>query len=99
MPHILAHEWFKPRLEALLAEAAKEGYPRDVAQAAITDLVNGALAAAAPDVPPDDDWARDIGEPADLAHEMPPKDALPPETGNNDPRPDMPAGAYQRVTI
>ena len=99
MPQILAHEWFKPRLEALLAEAAKEGYARDVSQAAITDLVNGALAAAAPELPPDDDWARDIGEPAELAHEMPHKDALPPETGNNDPRGDMPPGISGRVGI
>jgi hypothetical protein len=99
MPSVLAHAWFKPKLEILLAEAEKEGYARDVSQAAITDLVNGALAAAAPPLVPDDDWARDIGEPAELAHEMPTKDALPPETGTNDPRQDMPPGPYGRVTI
>jgi hypothetical protein len=96
---MLAHEWFEPRLVALLAEADAAGYARDVSQAAITDLVNGALAAAAPPASPDDDWARDIGEPAESAHEMPQKDSLPPETQGNDPRPDMPSGPYGRITV
>lgn len=78
---ILAHEWFKPRLAALLAEADKAGFARDVAQAAITDLVNGAFAAGPTNPSSDDNWARDIGEPAELAHEMVPTEGLPPETG------------------
>jgi hypothetical protein len=94
MPSVLAHDWFRPRLTALLAEADAAGYARDVSEAAITDLVNGELAAAIPASPPDDNWARDIGEPAEAAHEMPTAPALPPETGNNDPRGDFPAGIY-----
>ncbi len=99
MPAMLAHEWFEPRLLALLAEADKAGYARDVSQAAITDLVNGALAAAVPSSPLDDNWAQDIGEPVELAHAMPPKDSLPPETQGNDPRNDMPPGLHGRVGI
>jgi hypothetical protein len=99
MPSILAHDWFRPRLEALLAEADKAGYARDVSQAAVTDLVNGALAAATPPQTPDDKWAQDIGEPAELAQEMPQPEALPPETGGNDPRGDFPPGLHGRVGI
>jgi hypothetical protein len=91
MPSTPAHEWFTPKLEALLKEADAAGYPRDLSQAVVTDLVNGVFAAATP-LAPDDNWAQDIGEPADFAHEMPTPPGLPPETGNNDPRGDFPAG-------
>ena len=68
MPDILAHDWFRPKLTALLAEADAAGYARDVSQAAITDLVNGALASAAP-AKADDGWAQDIGEPDYMVNE------------------------------
>jgi hypothetical protein len=68
-PSIPAHDWFRPKLVALLAEAEEAGYARDVAEAVITDLMNGALAAALP--PPEEGWARDPGEPAGAASEMP----------------------------
>ena len=92
MPSTPAHEWFKPRLEALLAQAAEAGYAPDLSQAVITDLVNGALAAPMAPLPSEDNWAQDIGEPAELAHEMPTTPGLPPETGSNDPRNDFPNG-------
>jgi len=66
---ISAHDWFAPKLIALLAEAEQAGYPRDVAEAVITDLINGALAADEP--PPQGDWAQDPGEPPEAASEMP----------------------------
>jgi hypothetical protein len=66
---ISAHDWFRPKLIALLAEAAQAGYPRDVAEAVITDLINGALAADEP--PPQDSWAQDPGERPEAASEMP----------------------------
>jgi hypothetical protein len=91
MSMIPAHEWFTPRLEALLKDADAAGYPRDVAQAVITDLANGVFAAPT-QIEPDDNWAQDIGEPAELAQEMPTPAGLPTETGNNDPRGDFPVG-------
>jgi hypothetical protein len=69
MPDIPPHAWFREKLQALLAEAETAGYTRDVAEAVITDLMNGALAAPAP--PPDENWARDQGEPTGAASEMP----------------------------
>jgi hypothetical protein len=69
MPDITAHDWFRPRLAALFADAVQAGYPRDVAEAVITDLVNGTLAASEP--PPEDSWAQDPGEPPAAASEMP----------------------------
>jgi hypothetical protein len=68
-PHISAHDWFRPKLIALLAESAQAGYPRDVAEAVITDLINGPLSANEP--PPEDSWAQDPGEPPAAASEMP----------------------------
>jgi hypothetical protein len=70
MPDISAHDWFRPKLIALLAEAAESGYPRDVAEAVITDLINGVLAADEP--APEGSWAQDPGEPPEAASEMPP---------------------------
>jgi hypothetical protein len=69
MPEISAHAWFSERLAALLAEAERAGYARDVAEAVITDLMNGAFAAPVP--PPDENWSRDPGEAAGAASEMP----------------------------
>jgi len=69
MPDISAHDWFAPKLTALLADAAQAGYPRDVAVAVITDLINGPLSAAEP--PPQGSWAQDPGEPPQAASEMP----------------------------
>ena len=75
-----AHDWFHPRLAALLAQADKAGFPRDVAQAVITDLVNGVFAAGNAIPRGEENWARDIGEPPEAAHEMPQKTGLPPES-------------------
>ncbi len=98
MPHtdapIAPHDWFRPRLEALLAEARHQGYALDLSQAVITDLVNGELAADTPIAPSGENWARDIGEPAESAQEMKLPNSLPPETGTNDPRPDMPHNGW-----
>jgi hypothetical protein len=56
------HDWFRPRLVALVAEARQAGFAQDVSVAVITDLMNGDLfTVAAP--APDEDWNRDIGEP------------------------------------
>ncbi len=74
MPDIPAHDWFRPKLIALFAEAAQAGYPRDVAEAVITDLVNGTLAACA--TPPQGSWAQDPGEPPGAASEMPAHSAV-----------------------
>ncbi len=68
-PTLPAHDWFRPKLVTLLAEAEQAGYARDVAEAVITDLMNGLLAAAVP--PPEEAWALDPGEPAGAAGEMP----------------------------
>jgi hypothetical protein len=68
-PGIPAHDWFRPKLVTLLAEAEQAGYARDVAEAVITDLMNGPLAADVP--PPEEAWAHDPGEPAGATGEMP----------------------------
>jgi hypothetical protein len=75
-----AHEWFRPKLIALLAEAEEAGFARDVAEAVITDLINGELSAGIAVAPLDEHWAQDIGEPAEFSKEMPAKEGLPPET-------------------
>ena len=41
MTDIAPHDWFRPRLSALVADAAKAGFATDVAVAVITDLING----------------------------------------------------------
>jgi len=33
------HDWLRPRLQSLLDEAAEAGFPRDVAEAVLIDLV------------------------------------------------------------
>jgi hypothetical protein len=62
------HEWFRPRLAALMAGAASAGIARDVSVAVITDLVNGPLAASEPP-PSADNPNQDIGEPDYMANE------------------------------
>lgn len=57
-----AHDWFRPKLVSLMAQAEQAGFGRDVAVAVITDLVNGALETIPP-AAPDENWNRDIGEP------------------------------------
>jgi hypothetical protein len=47
----------------------------------ITDLMNGALAASVP--PPDENWARDPGEPAGAASEMPHPGSAEPVQGDS----------------
>ena len=96
---MLAHDWFRPRLTALLADAARAGYPRDVAQAVITDLVNGSLIAGEPAPPIDENWARDIGEPVSAAQETPIPNALPPDTQGGDSHPDLPPDIPGQVQI
>jgi hypothetical protein len=72
-----AHDWFREKLTILLADAAQAGFSRDVAQAVVTDLMNGEFA---PEVsPPDENWAHDAGEPVEASSEMPLHDTLPAE--------------------
>lgn len=70
MAQILAHEWYTPKLEALLAEADAAGIARDVSVAAITDLVNGKLSAPTPP-PSEANPDQDIGEPDSAVHRGP----------------------------
>ena len=77
------HQYLRPKLVALLAEAEADGYARDVAVAVITDLVNGALAADTP-APSEDNPNQDIGEPDTMAA---------PQSGVHPSLPDEPAGA------
>jgi hypothetical protein len=88
MPQTAAHAWFAPKLKALLLEADQAGYPRDLAVAVITDLVNGALGVDAKLDPAEEDWARDIGEPPGQEREMPVG-----ETPPDDPVESMPIDA------
>jgi hypothetical protein len=57
------HDWFRPRLTALVAEAEAAGFAQDVSVAVITDLMNGPVFSAAPAPEIDEDWNRDIGQP------------------------------------
>jgi hypothetical protein len=68
-----AHDWFRPRLQALVADAQKAGYARDVSVAVVTDLINGELSAPVP-AGGDDDWNRDIGEPDSAVNGAPAQD-------------------------
>jgi hypothetical protein len=63
MPKAAAHEWYRPRLAALVAEGEAAGIARDVAVAVITDLINGQLFNPGP-AGGDEAWNQDIGEPA-----------------------------------
>jgi hypothetical protein len=67
MPDIAPHDWFRPRLSALVAEAEADGIARDVAIAVITDIVNSAPLSVGP-TESDDDWNKDIGEPEEFVN-------------------------------
>jgi hypothetical protein len=41
MPSTPVHDWVKPRLDALMEEAAKNGMDREVVVAVLTDIVEG----------------------------------------------------------
>ena len=69
MPDISPHDWLRPRLGALVADAAKAGIARDVSVAVITDLINGPLSAPEP-APSGDNPNQDIGEPDYMANEQ-----------------------------
>jgi hypothetical protein len=62
MPPISPHDWLRPRLSKLVAEAKAAGIDRDVSVAVITDLINGPDFITAPPSA-DEDWNQDIGEP------------------------------------
>jgi len=66
-----AHAWFRPRLEALVRDALADGFDQDTSVAVITDLINGPEFGLSPVPPGEEDWARDLGEPAGLSGEMP----------------------------
>jgi hypothetical protein len=67
MPPISPHDWLRPRLSALVAEAAAAGIDRDVSVAVITDLINGPDFGADPPAA-DENWNQDIGAPDYLAN-------------------------------
>lgn len=56
------HDWYQPKLEALVAEAEAAGIARDVSVAVITDLINGPAFSQAP-LQTEEGWNQDIGEP------------------------------------
>ncbi|HTZ70233.1 MAG TPA: hypothetical protein VMB71_06235 [Acetobacteraceae bacterium] len=56
------HDWFLPRLRALVEQAAQAGIAPDVSVAVITNLINGPAFDAAP-LETDENWNRDLGEP------------------------------------
>jgi hypothetical protein len=76
MPQQTAHDWLRPRLAALVAEAESSGIDRDVVVAVITDLINGPLFAP-PAVKPDEEWNKDVGEPDYMVNENAPLSAEP----------------------
>ena len=62
MPTPSPHDWFRPKLAALVAEAEQAGIARDVSVAVINDLINAPPFNTAPPET-DEDWNRDAGEP------------------------------------
>jgi|GEM_PF-1288506 len=67
MPDAAPHDWFRPRLTALMAQAEAAGITREISVAVITDLVNSApLSVGAPEG--DEDWNKDIGEPEEFVN-------------------------------
>ncbi len=92
MTTISPHDWLRPRLNALVEEAASSGIARDISVAVITDLINGPGFASDAPALPDEGWARDIGEPTGQSSEMPPNPGLPPEEvfGREPIRPNVP---------
>jgi hypothetical protein len=99
MPELSAHDWFRPRLLALLTEARRAGYGPDVAEAVITDLVNGPLAEDVPLAPADENWAQDIGEPKAQATEMPRSSSPLPEPFGSEPIIDVLPNAGRRNSV
>ena len=77
------HQWFRPRLTALMAEAEAAGIARDVSVAVITDLVNGAFSSDVP-APTGENPNQDIGEPSTAANQA---------SGAHPSRPDEPGDA------
>jgi hypothetical protein len=70
------HDWFRPKLESLVAEAASAGIARDVSVAVITDLINGSLFSQAK-LETNEGWNQDIGEPTELVNPNNPTSAQP----------------------
>ena len=68
MSDVSPHEWLRPRLSVLVAEAAKAGIAHDVSVAVITDLINGPLSAPEP-APTGENPNQDLGEPDTMANE------------------------------
>ena len=62
------HEWFRPKLTALMAEAEAAGIASDVSVAVMTDLINGDLSADVP-APTGGNPNQDIGEPEAMANQ------------------------------
>jgi hypothetical protein len=62
-------DWFRPRLQTLVADAARAGYALDVSVAIITDIINEAPFNVGP-LDTQEDWNRDIGQPADLSADL-----------------------------
>ena len=69
MPDPSPHDWYRPRLQTLVAEAARAGFALDVSVAIITDLINEAPFNVGP-LNTEEDWNRDIGQPADLSADL-----------------------------
>jgi hypothetical protein len=57
-----AHDWWRPKLTAMVAEAEAAGIAQDVSVAVIDDLINAPPFNTAPPET-DEDWNKDIGEP------------------------------------
>jgi len=91
-----AHDWFKPRLAALVAEAEAAGYARDISVAVITDLVNGTLSPLAP-IATDETWDHDIGEPDSAVHGAPSPEAGGPSYGGDIANPLDHLGRHRRL--
>jgi hypothetical protein len=62
MSEVAPHDWYRPKLDALVAEAEAAGIARDVSVAVITDLVNGPGYSEAP-LKTEEGWNQDVGEP------------------------------------
>jgi hypothetical protein len=94
MPQTTPHEWFKPKLTALIAEAEAAGITRDVSVGVITDLVNGPLFSTAP-LQNEENWNQDIGEPDYHANINAPQAAEPIDVGGpGDSLPFVPRGNW-----
>jgi hypothetical protein len=62
MPQASPHDWLRPKLSALVAEAEAAGIDRGVSVAVITDLINGPPFSASA-LETSEEWNQDIGEP------------------------------------